>query len=78
MLKNKISKYTTKMLDEKVKKKLKNNKKLIHVFIQSTYKDDKSPLINISEKCNLKFNKLDYLKLHNTQIIKIRVHVRKK
>ena len=78
MLKNEISKYTTKMLDKKVKKKLKINEKLINVFIQSMYEGDKSPLINISEKYNLKSNKLDYLKLHDTQIIKMRVHAREK
>ena len=66
------------MLDEKVKKKLKINKKLIDIFIQSIYKDNKSSLITISKKCNLKFNKLDYLKLHNTQIVKIRVYAREK
>ena len=42
------------------------------------YKGDKSPLINISEECNLKSNKLDYLMLHDTQIIKVRAHARKK
>ena len=78
MLKNEINKYTTKMLDEKVKKKLKINEKLIDVFIQSIYKDNKSPLINISKRCNLRFNKLDYLKLYNTQVIKMRVHAREK
>ena len=33
ILKNKISKYTAEMLDEKVKKKLKINEKLIDIFI---------------------------------------------
>ena len=32
-LKNKISKYITKILDKKVKKKLKTNEKLIDIFI---------------------------------------------
>ena len=78
MLKNEISRYITEVLNKKVEKKLKINEKLIDVFIQSTYKDDKSSLINISEECNLESNKLDYLKLHNTQIIKMRVHAREK
>ena len=77
-LKNEISKYTAEVLNEKVEKELKINEKLIDVFIWSMYKDDKSPLINISEKCNLEFNKLDYLKLHNTQMIKMRAHAREK
>ena len=77
-LKNEVSKYTTKMLYKKVEKELKTNKKLIDVFIQSMYKGNKSSLINISEKCNLESNKFDYLKLHNTQVIKIRVHAREK
>ena len=78
MLKDEVSRYTTEVLDEEVEKELKTNEELIDVFIQSTYKGDKPPLTNTSEECNLGSNKLDYLKLHDTQVVKVRAHAREK